>query len=63
MPHWTATSADSGTAYVTNELSNDVSVVDLGNQTITATIPVGNAPRKIAIQPSVLSTAASTLAQ
>ncbi len=38
-------------AYVTNEGSNDVSVVDLASRAVTATIPVGNAPRKIAVQP------------
>src|SRR5215212_2527495 len=47
-PHWAAISAD-GQAYVTNEGSNDLSVVDLERGTILATIPVGNAPRKIAI--------------
>jgi YVTN family beta-propeller protein len=60
MPHWTATSADSSTAYVTNELSNDLSVVDLGNQTVTATIAIGNAPRKIVVQQA--ATAAPTAA-
>src|SRR5262249_37437941 len=36
--------------YVTNEGSNDISVVDLVSRAVTATIPVGNAPRKIAVQ-------------
>jgi YVTN family beta-propeller protein len=36
---------------VTNEGSNDVSVVDLESHQVTATIPVGNGPRKIALQP------------
>src|SRR5262249_34958767 len=35
-----------------NENSNDVSVVDLASRTVTATITVGNAPRKIAVQPT-----------
>ena len=35
---------------MTNELSNDLSVIDLGTQTVTATIPIGNAPRKIVVQ-------------
>src|SRR2546427_4000118 len=48
-PHWSTSSSDGRTAYVTNEGSNDVSVVDLASR--TATIPVGNAPRKIAVQP------------
>ena len=63
MPHWTATSADSSTAYVTNEQSNDLSVVDLGSQTVTATIAVGNAPRKIAIQPNPSASAAAGIGQ
>jgi YVTN family beta-propeller protein len=37
---------------VTDEGSNDVSVVDLASRTVTATIAVGNAPRKIAVQPT-----------
>jgi YVTN family beta-propeller protein len=49
-PHWSMSSADGRIAYVTNEGSNDVSVVDLASRTVTATIPVGNAPRKIAVQ-------------
>jgi YVTN family beta-propeller protein len=38
-------------AYVSNEASNDVSVVDLVRRAVVATIPVGNAPRKVAVQP------------
>jgi len=49
MPHWIALTPDSKTAYVTNENSNNVSVVDLASHAVTATIPVGNAPRKIVI--------------
>jgi YVTN family beta-propeller protein len=48
-PHWTATSADGKIALETNEGSNDVSVVDLSTLAVTATIPVGEAPRKIAL--------------
>ena len=51
LPHWIAISSDGRTVYVTDEGSNDVSVVDLGSQKVKATIPVGNAPRKIAVQP------------
>ena len=40
---------DGKTALTTNEGSNDVSIVDLENGTVT-NIPVGNAPRKIAVQ-------------
>jgi YVTN family beta-propeller protein len=50
-PHWSASSADGRLAFVTNEGSNDVSVVDVESRTVTATIAVGNAPRKIAMQP------------
>ena len=47
-PHWAATSGDGKTAYVTNEGSNDVTVVELANRA-TATIAVGNAPRKVVV--------------
>src|SRR5207248_9901271 len=50
MPHWIAASSDNHFAYVTNEKSNDVSMVDLTTSTLAATIPVGNAPRKIVMQ-------------
>jgi YVTN family beta-propeller protein len=51
MPHWIAANSQGTTAWVTNEGSNDVSVVDLATGKVTATIPIGNAPRKIVIQP------------
>jgi YVTN family beta-propeller protein len=51
MPHWIGVTADSRWAYVTNETSNDVSVVDLAERKVTATVPVGNGPRKIVVQP------------
>jgi YVTN family beta-propeller protein len=54
-PHWTATSADGKIALETNEGSNDVSVVDLSTLAVTATIPVGEAPRKIALVPNMAS--------
>ena len=44
-----ATSGDGKTTYVTNEGSNDVTVVDLATGR-TATIAVGNAPRKVVVQ-------------
>jgi YVTN family beta-propeller protein len=50
MPHWIAATSDNHFAYVTNEKSNDVSVVDLTSNAVTTTIPVGNAPRKIVVQ-------------
>jgi YVTN family beta-propeller protein len=58
MPHWIALTPDAKAAYVTNENSNSVSVVDLGSHTVSATIPVGNAPRKIVILPAASGQAA-----
>ena len=55
MPHWIGVTSDSRWAYVTNENSNDVSVVDLADRTVKATVPVGNAPRKIVVQPAAAS--------
>jgi YVTN family beta-propeller protein len=48
-PHWVAGGPGGKTALTTNEDSNDVSVVDLESGAVTQ-IPVGNAPRKIAVQ-------------
>jgi YVTN family beta-propeller protein len=48
-PHWVASGPDGKIALTTNEGSNDVSIIDLENGTVT-NIPVGNAPRKIAVQ-------------
>jgi YVTN family beta-propeller protein len=42
---------------VTNESSNDMSVVDLTTATVTDTIAVGNAPRKIVVQSAALAAA------
>src|SRR5262245_33807676 len=49
QPNWATTSGDGKTVYVTNEGSNDVTVVDLATGR-TATIPVGNAPRRVVVQ-------------
>jgi len=49
MPHWIGLTGHE--AWVTNETSNDISVVDLVQHSVVATIPVGNAPRKIVVQP------------
>ena len=49
QPHWATASGDGKTEYVTNEGSNDLTVVDLATGR-TATIPVGNAPRKVVVQ-------------
>lgn len=51
QPHWATMSADGKTAYVTNEGSNDFTIVDLASGS-TRTIAVGNAPRKVVVQPS-----------
>ena len=59
QPHWVAASADGKRAYVTNEGSNDLSVVDLTSGQVT-TIAVGNAPRKVVVQQSAAKTFART---
>ena len=40
-PHWVAISRDGRTAFVTNEVSGDLSVVDVADRRVLATIPVG----------------------
>lgn len=50
QPHWLAVSGDGKTAYVTNEGSNTLSIVDIATGT-TTTVPVGNQPRKVVVQP------------
>jgi len=55
MPHWIAESSDGGFAYVTNEGSNDVSVMSLDNKNVIATVPIGGGPRKIVIQPGLVA--------
>jgi YVTN family beta-propeller protein len=40
---------------VTNESSNDVSVVSIDNKQVIATVPIGNGPRKIVIQPGLVA--------
>lgn len=49
QPHWGTVTGDGKTAYVTNEGSNTVTVVNLTTGR-TTTIPVGNAPRKVVVQ-------------
>ena len=39
-------------AYITNDGSNDVSVIDLATNAVTATIPVGSNPRGVAVSPT-----------
>jgi YVTN family beta-propeller protein len=48
-PHWVAAGPGGQTALTTNEDSNNVSIVDLESGAVTH-VPVGNAPRKIAVQ-------------
>jgi YVTN family beta-propeller protein len=49
QPHWAAASANGRVLYVTNEGSNDVSIVDLAAGTVH-TLAVGSAPRKVVVQ-------------
>lgn len=49
QPHWVDVLPDHKKVMVTNEGSNDVTVVDLAGGP-AVTIPVGNAPRKVAVQ-------------
>ena len=51
QPHWMAPADGGKTFYVSNEGSNDVTVVDIARGT-TKTIAVGNAPRKVVVQPA-----------
>ncbi len=51
QPHWLAVSGDGKTAYVTNEGSNTLSIVDIASGK-TVTIAVGNQPRKVVVQTS-----------
>lgn len=49
QPHWVDVLPGGKKVLVTNEGSNDVSLVDLAGGPVV-TIPVGNAPRKVAVQ-------------
>jgi YVTN family beta-propeller protein len=60
-PHWIGLLSDASRAYITNESSNSVSVVDVESRQLVATIPVGNGPRKIAVQPAAASSARAAL--
>jgi YVTN family beta-propeller protein len=57
QPHWVDATADGKRLFVSNEGSNSVSVIDPASG-VTATIAVGNAPRKIAVQ-RLMKTAAT----
>lgn len=50
QPHWIAATGDGKKVFVTNEGSNDLTEIDLASGK-TATIAVGNAPRKVVVQP------------
>jgi YVTN family beta-propeller protein len=58
QPHWVTTSGDGKSAYVTNEGSNDITVVDLATGQ-TKFIPVGSAPRKVVVQRAAVPSAAA----
>ena len=49
QPHWATASSDGKKAYVTNEGSNDLTIVDLASGQ-TKTVAVGTAPRKVVVQ-------------
>ena len=57
QPHWMA-SGDGKTVLVTNEGSNDLTLVDIASGQ-TKTIAVGNAPRKVVVQPGAGARAAA----
>src|SRR5262249_47413437 len=58
QPHWLAVSDTGKTAYVTNEGSNDVSVVDIANAA-TTNIALDSTPQKIVVQPAPTPAAAA----
>lgn len=58
-PHWIGLVGDGGRVYVTNESDNSISVIDIGSKQVVTTIAVGKGPRKIAVQPSTTTTAAT----
>jgi len=51
LAHWIAVYPEGTAAYVTNEGDNSVVSVDFASQRVTGTIAIGNAPRKMALQP------------
>jgi YVTN family beta-propeller protein len=61
QPHWMAPFDAGAKTIVTNEGSNDVTIVDLASGD-TKTIAVGNAPRKVVVQPAKAQTTAAEAA-
>ena len=51
LAHWITPFGEGAGAYVTNEGDNNVVIVDLASKRVTATIPIGSGPRKMALQP------------
>jgi len=51
LAHWITPLVGGTSAYVTNEGDNNVVLVDYASQRVTDTIPIGNGPRKMALQP------------
>ncbi len=49
QPHWATVSDDGKTAFVTNEGSNDLTMINLADGK-TTTVAVGKAPRKVVVQ-------------
>ena len=39
-------------AYITNDFNNTVTVIDIANNTVTATLNVGNHPYGVAVNPA-----------
>lgn len=50
-PHSVVLSRDGKTAYVTNEESDTVSIIDLKTRRVVATLPTGDAPAGLALSP------------
>ena len=61
QPHWIAPSAQGAMVVVTNEGSNDVSLVDLASGSVRS-VAVGKAPRKVVVVAGAAATSAATSA-
>jgi YVTN family beta-propeller protein len=51
MPTSLAITKDSQTAYVSNRMSNTVSVLDIGKRAVVSSIPTGTGPTGLALSP------------